>query len=112
MTIASGAGFSCAEKYTRNLPSNQKMFGTGRAHGIRTLISTNGTVAGMGAMSCGGVPNIVARRAEESARPVAGPFATGAAMTVDFWSSANVAEAGVSMRAPVVTTPVARHAAA
>src|ERR1039457_1568284 len=77
MTIASGAGLGCAENQTRSLLSNQNTSGTGRAQGSAILISASGTVAGSGARSCGGVPNIVARSAAESARPVAGPAAAG-----------------------------------
>src|ERR1700722_18986811 len=81
ITIARGAGCFCAENQTRSLLSNQSTFGTGRAHGMEILISCNGTFSGMGAMSCGGVPNTVARSAAESARPVAGPLAERFACT-------------------------------
>jgi hypothetical protein len=42
-------------------------------------ISVSGTLAGIGARSCGGVPKTVARSAAESARPVAGPVVAGSA---------------------------------
>ncbi len=45
------------------------------------LISTSGTLVGIGATFCGGVPNTVARKAAESASPVAGPGATGVAIS-------------------------------
>src|SRR5580698_6384203 len=77
MTMANGAGLSCAESHTRSLASNQRTCGTGRRHGNSALISESGTFAGKDAMSCGGVPNTVARRPAESARPIAGPAAGG-----------------------------------
>ncbi len=80
MTIASGAGLSCDENHTRRSRPNQKTSGTGRAQGMCMLISTSGTLAGMGAISCGGVPYTVARSAAESANPVAGPAALGDAI--------------------------------
>src|ERR1700722_2041877 len=79
MTMAKGAGLSWAENQTRSLRSNQNTSGTGRAHGSAISISTSGTLLGIGAMSCGGVPKIVARSAAESASPVAGPGAGGGA---------------------------------
>ena len=78
--MANGAGLSCAENQTRNLRSNQNTAGTGRAQGSAILISANGTLLGIGATSCGGVPKTVARSAAESARPVAGPGAGGGAI--------------------------------
>src|ERR1700733_11557219 len=82
MTIASGAGLSCAENHTRNRLSNQNTAGTGRAQGSFRSISRSGTLSGNGAISWGGVPNTVARSAAESARPVAGPGAGGAGIGV------------------------------
>src|SRR5579863_7968352 len=79
MTMAKGAGPCCAENQTRRLRSNQNTSGTGRAQGMAILISRSGTLLGIGAMFCGGVPNTVARSPAESARPVAGPAAAGAA---------------------------------
>src|ERR1700728_2056052 len=73
MTMARGAGLSCAESHTRNLASNQRTCGTGKRHGNSARISESGTFAGRDAMSCGGVPNTVARSPAESARPIAGP---------------------------------------
>src|SRR5258707_4482151 len=73
ITMAKGAGLSCAESHTRNLLSNQRISGTGRRQGSSILISDNGTFAGKVAMPSGGVPNTVARSPAESARPVAGP---------------------------------------
>src|ERR1700733_9379018 len=78
MTMARGAGLSCAENQTRSLASNQRTWGTGRRHGNSARISESGTFAGRDAMSCGGVPNTVARSPAESARPIAGPGAGGA----------------------------------
>src|ERR1700679_4113813 len=78
MTMARGAGLSCAESHTRNLASNQRACGTGKRHGNSARISESGTFAGRDAMSCGGVPNTVARSPAESARPIAGPGAGGA----------------------------------
>ena len=80
MTMANGAGWCCAESQTRRLRSNQNTAGTGRAQGMAMLISSSGTLLGIGAMFCGGVPNIVARSPAESARPAAGPWAAGGAM--------------------------------
>jgi hypothetical protein len=71
--MASGAGLSCADSHTRSLASNQRICGTGRRHGNSALISESGTFAGKDAMSCGGVPNTVARSPAESARPIAMP---------------------------------------
>ena len=51
--------------------------GTGRRQGNAKSISSIGTFSGRGAISCGGVPNTVARSAAESASPVAGPGAGG-----------------------------------
>ncbi len=73
MRIARGAGLSWAENQTRSLRSNQKTAGSGRAQGNSILISSSGTRPGMGARSCGGVPNTVERRPAESASPAAGP---------------------------------------
>src|SRR6266702_2911549 len=81
MTIANGAGLSCDENQTRRSRPNQRTSGTGRAQGMCKLISTSGTLAGMGAISCGGVPYTVARSAAESANPVAGSGAPGDAMS-------------------------------
>src|ERR1700722_13769197 len=82
MTIASGAGLSCAEHHTRHRLSNQNTAGTGRAQGSAKSISRSGTFSGSGAISCGGVPNTVARSAAEEATPVAGPGAGGAGIGV------------------------------
>src|SRR5579863_10263151 len=79
MTMARGAGPRCAESQTRRLRSNQNTAGTGRAQGMAMLISSSGTLLGIGAMFCGGGPNTVARSPAEPARPVAGPGAAGAA---------------------------------
>src|SRR5579863_9145181 len=78
MTMARGAGPRCAESQTRRLRSNQNTAGTGRAQGMAMLISSSGTLLGIGAMFCGGGPNTVARSPAEPARPVAGPGAGGA----------------------------------
>src|SRR5579859_158614 len=91
MTIASGAGLSCDENHTRRSRSNQKTSGTGRDQGMRMLISTSGTLAGMGAMSPGGVPYTVARSAAESAKPVGGPDAAGDTKTSSASPCANAA---------------------
>jgi hypothetical protein len=77
MTMANGAGLSCAESQTRSLASNQRICGTGRRHGNSALISESGTFAGKEAMSCGGVPNTVARSPAESARPMTAPETGG-----------------------------------
>src|SRR5271155_3924344 len=79
MTMAKGAGPGCAESQTRNSRSNQNTSGTGRAQGMAMSISSSGTLLGIGAMFCGGGPNIVARSPAEPARPVAGAGAAGAA---------------------------------
>src|ERR1700722_14069920 len=73
MTMARGAGMSCAESHTRSLASNQRTCGTGKRHGNSARISESGTFAGRNAMSCGGVPNTVPRSPAESATPIAGP---------------------------------------
>ncbi len=75
--MASGAGLSWAENHTRSFRSNQNTAGTGRFQGHAISISVSGTRLGMGAMSCGGVPNTVARNPAESAKPVGGPGAGG-----------------------------------
>src|SRR5450631_3148943 len=82
MTIARGAGLSCDENHTRRSRSNQKTSGTGRAQGMRMLISSSGTLAGMRAISCGGVPYTVARSTAESANPVAGLVSAAIAAVV------------------------------
>ncbi len=74
--MARGAGFFWATT-TRSRLSNQKICGTGCRHGNAMSISSIGTVSGSGPISCGGVPNTVARSAAESASPVAGPGAGG-----------------------------------
>src|ERR1700744_4906794 len=76
ITMARGAGWSCAENQARSRRFDQNPSGTGRAQGNLILISDNGTVAGSGALSCGGVPKIVALSPAESARPVGAPAAT------------------------------------
>src|ERR1700682_3987071 len=78
MTTTNGAGLCCAENQTRNRRSNQKTSGSGCAQGSAILISTSGTLRGIGAAFSGDEPNTVARSPAESARPVAGPGAGGA----------------------------------
>src|SRR5580704_18515207 len=123
MTMAKGAGRCCAESQTRRLRSNQNTSGTGRAQGMAMLISSSGTLLGIGAIFCGGGPNIVARSPAESARPVAAPGAAGAAtgeasgVTTDGTSGAVTggasggATGGASGSAPLATAAADNRAA-
>ena len=112
MTIASGAGLCCAENHTRSRRSNQNTAGTGRAQGSAILISCSGTVSGIGAMSCGGVPNTVARSAPGSASPVAGPIlAAGAGTCAATGTIAANVRCASAVSADGILTPISRGAA-
>lgn len=107
--MASGAGLSCAENHTRNLRSNQNTSGTGRAQGIAMSISSSGTDSGNDAISCGGVPKIVARSAAESARPVAGPVSKGSKCRAGLDACVAPASSRVSVSAAGPFTRVTAH---